>query len=124
MTCRAIAGTSLLVALGVLAASPLLAHLAVSKTAPANGATLEKAPGQVQVWFTQPPSERVSQLELHGPGGAISLGEVQVNRDERTISAAVPASLDPGGYEVRWRTAGNDGHVMRGTFSFSVKSKP
>lgn len=123
MTRHAIIRISLLVALGVAAASPLLAHLAVSKTAPARGATLEKGPERVQVWFTQPPSDRLSHLELHGPDGEVALEEPRVDRDGHSISAAVTSSLGAGRYEVKWRTAGNDGHVMRGSFAFTIAPK-
>jgi methionine-rich copper-binding protein CopC len=105
-------------------ASPLelAAHLAVARTSPADNAALKSSPGRVQVWFTQPPSEKVSRLELHGSAGEVALGETAVNQQDRSISAAVPGALKPGSYEVRWRTAGNDGHVMRGAFRFSIES--
>lgn len=99
---------------------PVSAHLAVVKTAPADKAGMKSPPERVQVWFTQPPSDRVSRLELHGPGGEVAVGETEVNRTEQWIAAAVKGSLEAGEYEVRWRTAGNDGHVMRGTFRFSL----
>jgi len=105
------------------AAAPLFAHLAVVKTAPADGANVAASPARVQVWFNQPPSERLSHLELQGPGGEVTLVELQVKRDERSISAAVPSSLGAGRYEVKWRTAGNDGHVMRGSFAFTIAPK-
>ena len=101
----------------------LSAHLAVVKTSPAKGQTLDGPPSRVQVWFNQPPSDRLSHLELHGPGGEVTLAELQVNRDERSISAAVPSSPGAGRYEVKWRTAGNDGHVMRGSFAFTIAPK-
>ena len=123
MTHRAFAGLAMLVAIGVLGA-PVSAHLAVSRTAPADGATVAASPAHVRVWFTQPPSDRLSRLELHGPSGEVELSPVQVNREDRSISAAVTGSLARGAYEVRWRTAGNDGHVMRGCFSFTVEPKP
>jgi len=108
---------------GLSAATHLSAHLAVVKTAPGDGAKVAGAPARVQVWFNQPPSERLSHLELQGPGGDVTLAELRVDRDGRSISAAVPSSLGAGRYEVKWRTAGNDGHVMRGSFAFTIAPK-
>jgi methionine-rich copper-binding protein CopC len=96
------------------------AHLAVVKTAPGNETTLTEPPAQIQVWFNQQPSPRVSRLEMRGPDGVVALGPVEINRQEQSISAAVKGPLSPGTYEVTWRTAGDDGHVIRGTFVFSL----
>jgi methionine-rich copper-binding protein CopC len=96
----------------------LSAHLDASRTMPANKSTVTDAPARVQVWFTEPPSPRVSLLEMKGPGGEVALGELEVNREDRSVAAPVRGTLAPGSYEVSWRTAGNDGHVMRGTFTF------
>lgn len=101
----------------------LSAHLAVSKTLPADKATVTESPAQVQVWFTQQPSPRVSLLQMKGPAGDVELGETTINRDDRSIAASVPTTLAPGRYEVSWRTAGDDGHVMRGTYTFSLKAE-
>jgi copper resistance protein C len=99
----------------------LSAHLEVARTLPANEATVAETPNQVQVWFTQQPSPRVSLLQMNGPGGEVPLGELQINREDRSIAAVVGGTLTPGSYEVTWRTAGDDGHVMRGTFTFVLK---
>ncbi|HXE80197.1 MAG TPA: copper resistance CopC family protein [Vicinamibacterales bacterium] len=121
MRLRRVVAATLAICLMLPAA--LLAHLAVVKSAPARGEKVAKPPERIQVWFNQPPSERVSHLELDGPAGKVALEKVEVDRTDKSISARVPASLEPGDYEVRWRTAGHDGHVIRGTFSFSVHSK-
>ncbi len=98
----------------------LLAHLSVVKTAPADTSTVREAPARVQVWFTQQPSPRISRLEVSGPAGEVEIGDSEIDREDRSISAAVRGTLGPGTYEVAWRTAGNDGHVQRGTFTFSI----
>lgn len=98
----------------------LAAHLAVVKTMPANGSTVTEQPARVQIWFSQQPSPRVSRLQMSGPGGDVELGALEINREDRSIAAAVEGTLAPGSYEITWRTAGDDGHVMRGTFTFSL----
>jgi len=100
----------------------LFAHLAVARTMPAHESTVTDAPARVQIWFTQQPSPRVSLLEMKGPRGDVPLGEIEISREERAVAAAVNGALAPGRYVVSWRTAGDDGHVMRGTFTFSLKT--
>lgn len=114
-------GLALLVLLAVLAAG-LSAHLTVVKTMPADESTVSDRPARVQVWFTQQPSARVSRLDMKGPGGNVPLGELEIDRDDRSLSAIIETALAPGRYEVSWRTAGDDGHVMRGTFRFTVEA--
>ena len=95
------------------------AHMAYSKSVPAQNATVSKSPSELQVWFTQDPEPAVSRLSLQGPTGEISLGKTIVDKD-RSIAASVENSLSPGSYIVSWRAAGDDGHVLRGEFSFTV----
>jgi methionine-rich copper-binding protein CopC len=100
----------------------LAAHLSVLKTMPADESNVSVPPERVQVWFNQQPSPRISRLELRGPDGRdMELGKLEVHSEDRSISAPVPAALPPGTYEATWRAAGDDGHVMRGTFSFTVE---
>jgi methionine-rich copper-binding protein CopC len=99
----------------------LAAHLSVLKTMPADDTTVSPPPERVQVWFNQQPSPRISRLELRGPNSQeVDLGKLEVHGEDRSISAALPAPLPPGKYEATWRSAGDDGHVMRGTFTFTV----
>lgn len=100
------------------------AHLSVLKTMPADKATVFEPPERVQVWFNQAPPARVSRLELTGPAGDVELGTLEVDAKDRSIAAAVATPLPPGRYEVSWRAAGDDGHVMRGTFTFTFTVHP
>ena len=118
---RSLAGISLLALFAVFTVG-LSAHLAVARTMPANGSTVTDAPARVRIWFTQQPSPRVSLLEMKGPAGDVPLGEIAIDRQERSVAAAVNGTLAPGRYVVTWRTAGDDGHVMRGTFAFSLEA--
>jgi methionine-rich copper-binding protein CopC len=40
--------------------------------------------------------------------------------DDKTIVAAFRSALAPGRYTVRWQVTGDDGHPVRGQFSFEV----
>ena len=40
---------------------------------------------------------------------------------EKTLMAPVTGKMADGKYTVNWQTAGDDGHVQKGTFAFNVK---
>jgi methionine-rich copper-binding protein CopC len=117
MTLRNLAAAALAVG---LASTVVLAHMKASKFEPAADATVTTA-ARVQVWFTQAPDPKVSKIELAGPNGAVKLGAVQVTA-EKSISAAVEGSLGNGRYTASWQAAGDDGHVQKGTYSFTVQN--
>ncbi len=108
-------------AFGLAAAALVSAHMAYSKSMPAKDATVTESPEQLQVWFTQEPEPAVSRLSLEGPGGGIPIGETQTGGG-KSLVAAIPSPLEPGTYTVSWRSAGDDGHVQRGDFSFAVRA--
>lgn len=106
------------IAVAVLAVSPLVAHLSVSKSDPAHEGTVTASPKTVTVWFNQNPVIAVSALTLEGPGGAVKLGAVTAG-PERSLTAEVVDVLQPGNHTLTWRTAGNDGHVISGKRTFT-----
>ena len=114
-----LAATTLIIALA--AAATLSAHMAYSKSMPAKDAALSESPDHVQVWFTQDPEPAVSRLSLEGPNGEVPIGETTIG-DEKSLVATVPAALAPGSYTVKWRSAGDDGHALRGDIAFSVRA--
>ncbi len=105
--------------IALAAAGAVSAHMAYSKSVPAQDATLNASPEHLQVWFTQDPEPALSQLSLEGPNGEVTLGKTTVG-DEKSLVAEVPATLAAGSYTVKWRSAGDDGHVLRGDFAFSI----
>ena len=107
-------------AIALAAAATVSAHMAYSKSLPAKDATISESPNHLRVWFTQDPELAVSQLSLEGPNGEVALGKTTV-ADENSLVADISGALGPGSYTVRWRSAGNDGHVQRGDFAFTIR---
>jgi hypothetical protein len=105
---------------GIALAAVLQAHMKVEKTEPANGATLSAPPPHVQLWLTQKPDMTVTKLELIGASGKVTLGPAHV-MSEKTVMAAVTGKMGDGKYTVNWQTAGDDGHVQKGTLAFTIK---
>lgn len=98
------------------------AHMALQKTMPEADAVLSESPGRIQMWFTQLPDPAVSRLTLEGATGEVALGDTDVVNDDRSLLAMLPSTLGAGAYTVKWRTAGDDGHIQRGEYTFTVRA--
>jgi methionine-rich copper-binding protein CopC len=98
----------------------LSAHLTLTKSSPAQGATVLSSPKQLQLWFSEEPLLPLSSVTLTGPNGSIRLDPPRAGV-ERSLTVAVGASLAPGAYRIGWKSAGDDGHVVVGTVDFTVK---
>ena len=103
----------------VAAASMMSAHLKPTRTLPVDLTSVSAPPSKIAACFNQVPALGASAMRLNGPSGPVSLQKLRVE-DGRCLAADAPDSLTPGKYEVAWRTAGDDGHAVRGTFSFVV----
>jgi methionine-rich copper-binding protein CopC len=110
----------ILAAIVASSAVTVFAHMKASKMEPAANSTVTTSPARIQVWFTQAPDPKVSKLELAGPAGPIKLTGFQVTAG-KSIVATVDGSLTDGRYTARWQAAGDDGHVQKGEYVFTVK---
>ncbi len=99
-------------------------HLRVEKTLPVEGATITVAPKQIRVWFSEAPTLVVSAITVTGPSGKVELGKLALGRNgdtqDNSFVADVKGELSPGKYTVSWRTSGKDGHILTGTFEFTL----
>ena len=100
----------------------LSAHLKLERSNPAANATLDVAPPQLQLWFSEEPLLVMTSVTLTGPKGAVKLDKARAG-GERSLIVPIATPLDPGAYKIAWKTAGDDGHTLQGTVDFSVKAK-
>jgi len=100
----------------------LQAHAQVQKTEPAANSTISKAPTSVQMWFNEAPDLKVTKVELSGASGKVELGPAH-SMGKNNVMAAVIGKMADGKYTVNWQTAGDDGHVEKGTFTFTLSTK-
>lgn len=107
--------------LAIALAIPLYAHMKIQKTEPATDSTVNAAPKQIGVWFDETPDIKVTKMSLSGPSGPAPLAAPRV--DGKSISAAIAGSVPDGAYTASWQSAGDDGHVQKGEFKFTVKTK-
>ncbi|MBU1310946.1 MAG: copper resistance protein CopC [Gammaproteobacteria bacterium] len=109
---------TLLAVLSMAAATPVLAHVKLTASVPADNAMLTQAPATLSISFS----------------GPIKLIKVELLQDATTaIAFAFTPSLEAatqyswplpplaaGNYQVNWVGLGNDGHKMKGDFSFML----
>lgn len=107
-------------ALTVIGTASLSGHTKLQKSEPAADSTVTAPPPHVQLWFNEAPDLKVSQIEVTGPAGKLELGPAHL-MDAKSVMATIKGEVPDGKYTATWRTAGKDGHVIKGEFTFTVK---
>ena len=118
---RSLCGAVVALALFLASSSRLDAHMKVEKTEPAASAVVEAPLPHVQVFFSEAPDLSVSTLEIKGPSDKTHL--VLLHVMDKSLMAMVEGGMPDGAYTVSWQSAGPDGHIQKGDFSFTVKRK-
>jgi hypothetical protein len=116
-----------LTALGLfLAAGPFsslaLAHNALLKTDPVAHAALKAAPARVQFWFGEKPDLTVTKIVVKGPSGVVETSPAHPV-SEKVLAVDFKGKLAAGQYTVDWQTAGDDSHISKGEFTFTVAAQ-
>jgi methionine-rich copper-binding protein CopC len=98
-----------------------LYHLRLEKSLPGKDETLKASPVEVRLWYSEKPEVRLSTITIQGRDSAkVTLGKVRPTEDPNSIAADIADTLRPGTYVVKWKTAGRDGHALRGSYTFSI----
>ena len=97
-------------------------HATLVKAAPAIDGTVCAAPTELTLWFNERPDVVLSNVRLMGPDStSILVGAPHAGTDTLALTSAVRGALTAGKYTVFYRTAGPDGHVMRGKYQFTYQ---
>ncbi len=109
-------------ALGLVVSSAVAAslHLRLTKSYPQADQLLVAAPDSVRLWFSEEPELSLAAIGIEGANGKIDVAKVEKTDDAKSFRAQVLDDLPPGKYRVTWRTAGSDGHAIRGRYDFEV----
>lgn len=99
-------------------------HFALERSSPEADATVQ-APSEIRLWFTQEPQEGTTSIRVvEGEEAGVEIGEVTQDADDPTsFFVEVQGTLPAGTYTVSWRGMGQDGHVVRDSFQFSVAAQ-
>lgn len=104
--------------------SNALFHFALERSAPEADATVQP-PSEIRLWFTEEPQEGTTSIRLVEAGDAgVGVGDVTQDTDDPTsFFVELDGALPAGTYTVSWRGMGDDGHVVRDSFEFSVAAQ-
>lgn len=118
MNCLKTAALAALIALA--APSAALAHAKMTASKPADGSTVAAGLSEIELTFSKP--LRLSMVHVR-----------DASKHDVALKGALPTAfgpvaklnteaLTPGSYDVTWTAVAEDGHVMKGSFAFSVKA--
>jgi methionine-rich copper-binding protein CopC len=99
-------------------------HFALSASVPEADSSVP-SPQEIRLRFTEVPQENSVAIRLiNAAEHAVETGEPAPDPDDgRTVIVSVESTLPTGKYTVAWRGMGDDGHVVRGDFAFSVSAQ-
>ncbi|WP_396208773.1 copper resistance protein CopC [Gemmatimonas sp.] len=103
-----------------------LPHLKLKRSFPAKDTVLTSSPDAVRLWLTERSELPATKITVTTDAKAPVATE-KVTRAagaDAPIEAKFTTPLAAGRYTVTWRTMSKDGHVVNGTFGFTVKSAP
>ena len=118
--CGGILTTVVLCVLGVGTAPTAGAHASLVASRPAAGAVLSASPTSVAAIFDEAPEPAFATMTVLGPGGShVSTGSAVVSGSQ--LSVEITSSAGPGTYTIAYRLMATDGHVVDGSWSFTVQ---
>ncbi len=97
-------------------------HGVLKSSVPKDKSRLPAAPKELRLTFTEAPEMAVTRIMLRAPGGReIALGTFSATgAGKATVVAPITGAMTAGTYTVEWEIAGEDGHPVVGTFTFTV----
>ena len=109
----------LLVVLSMVMPVGAAAHSPLTSVTPADGAQLLTAPQTIEMRFRDPSRLIRFALAGNGDGAKVALGDdhLMVEAADHTVTLPPLAS---GRYIASWRAMGEDGHVIKGRFSYTI----
>lgn len=121
----ALAAAAMLAVTVVSSADAARRHLKLVKSAPAADSVLTASPAAIELWFSEKVELGVSRVRLEGADAKpIALGALKLaaGSDNPPLVAPVTTPLANGAYTVHWTATSKDGHVVKGTFAFRVRT--
>ena len=111
----------MLLTVSIVGASWSVRHFGLAKSIPDVDSSVQ-SPEQLQLWFTQAPQDGSVTIRLiNAAGDLVQTGEpVRHTEVASLMEVQVGRLLDEGAYTLAWRGIGDDGHVVRNEFGFSV----
>lgn len=116
-------------AAGSLLGANAAVHTHLVKAEPGVDSTVVAAPKQIRLWFNEAPEVALSGATLlKADNSPVATVKMAATDDPLSVAGNIPVALEPGTYQVLWRTGSKDGHAVRGKYTFkfdpAAASKP
>lgn len=95
------------------------AHATLLELSPAAEATLESAPGEVRLVFSEEIATTADSIRVFDPAAQEVRGVAAVANGVE-LAAALPPLTERGSYTVAWKVVSADGHAIRGAYLFHL----
>lgn len=107
---------------GAFAATAAMAHAFLDHAVPGVGATVQSAPSELELSFTQEITPAFSGASLaSAEGGTIATGKATVNAASPSVlHVPLDQKLKPGVYVVNWHVVSVDTHRSTGSYKFTI----
>ena len=104
------------------AVGPAFAHAHLRSAAPAVDSTVEAAPSEVAITYSEGVEPKFSTIEVDDAAGkrVDKQNPHTAASDNKVLAVGLP-SLSPGTYKVIWHATAVDTHKTEGTFTFTIK---
>lgn len=96
------------------------AHSGLSSSTPAEGATLEGSPEEIQFLFESPIQQGDMTIKDEA-GNTIEVADI--NFSEMELTGQLPDELPNGAYTVDWNAISQDSHEITGTLTFNIAAE-
>lgn len=105
----------------LLLCAPVLAHARLVEAYPAEEEILAGSPEQVRLRFSEHVEAAFDPIKVYDEGGErVDEDDARVDPDDARALIVGIGELAGGSYAVEWRITSTDGHVIDGTYGFSV----
>jgi methionine-rich copper-binding protein CopC len=114
----ALTASAILVLSGTVAA---FAHAHLVRATPAVGGTVQAAPAEVVLRFSEKLEPKFSSVVVRDSAGKqVDKGDATVDKADRMVIRVLLPPLEPGVYKVEWKAVSADTHKINGDFTFKV----
>jgi methionine-rich copper-binding protein CopC len=106
----------------VLLATPAAAsaHAFLKTASPPVGSTMQTAPAEVEITFTEGVEPAFSTIEVvDAKGTRVDKADPHPTGDKTHLAVGL-RPLPPGAYKVSWHVTATDTHKTEGTYSFTI----
>ncbi|MBM4185396.1 MAG: copper resistance protein CopC [Gemmatimonadetes bacterium] len=109
---------------GPAGARPAFEHITMDRSVPADGEKVGQV-NEIRLFFSGAPLMRGASVRVVNSARSLmrSSPPAADATDSKQLFVTIDPTLPPGTYVVQWRCIADDGHVMRGDFTFEVTAE-